>query len=119
MCVIDVEYPARFSPSLGELLSLWRLPWYLVSGTWEVLKVAAADFLGIDKADSLFRVVEFEAGSKDGSRSVARRVLAVTYTTMTPESIVLGINTNTQQMLFHQLKRSSVSQMTQRLGAEP
>ena len=119
MCVIDVQYPARFAPSIAELLSLWRLPWYLLSGTWEVLKVAATDLTGAEKAESLFRVVHFDAGSKEGPRAVARRVLAVTYTTMAPNFIVLGINCNTDELLFHQIKRSSVPKMTQSLGARP
>ena len=119
MCVIDVQYPARFSPSMAELLSIWRLPWEVVSGTWTVLKLAAADLVGAEKAESLFLVVPFEAGAKEGPRSVARRVLAVTYTTMTPETIVLGININSKQMLYHAIKRGPLPEMTPSLGARP
>lgn len=118
-CVVDVQYPARFSPSVAELLSIWRLPWYLVSGTWRVLTIALNDFLGIRKAQSLFLLVPFRAGDKTNPRAVARRVLAVTYTTMSPESIVLGVNTNTKQMLYHELERSPVPKMTQGMGAQP
>jgi len=117
--IIDVQYPSRFVPSLGELLSFWRLPWYLLSGTWEIMKVAVTDLLGTDPAESLFRVSPFAAGKKDDERAVARRVLAVTYTTVAPNFIVLGINSSDQKLLFHQIKRSSVPKMTQRLGAKP
>ncbi len=119
MCVIDVQYPARFSPKLAELLSLWRLPWYLVSGTFSVLKIAMTDLVRTDKAESLFLIVPFNAGAKEGARAVARRVLAVVYSTMTPETIVLGININTKQMLYHELKRSPLPEMTRDLGARP
>lgn len=119
MCVIDVQYPARFSPKLAELLSIWRLPWYLISGTWEVLKVAVTDLIGIRRAESLFLVVPFNAGAKDGPRAVARRALAVAYSTMTPETIVLGINTDCKQMLLHEIKRSPLPKMTRSLGARP
>ncbi|HZP22985.1 MAG TPA: hypothetical protein VFB04_06035 [Terriglobales bacterium] len=117
--IIDVQYPSRFVPSLGELLSFWRLPWYLLSGTWEIMKVAVTDLLGTDPAESLFRVSLFAAEKKDDERAVARRVLAVTYTTVAPNFIVLGINSSDQKLLFHQIKRSSVPKMTQRLGAKP
>jgi hypothetical protein len=119
ICVIDVQYPARFSPKIAELMSIWRLPWYLASGTWAVLKLATTDLLRTETAESLFLIVPFNAGAKEGPRAVARRVLAVTYSTMTPETIVLGINTNTRQMLLHANKRGPIPKMTQSLGARP
>jgi hypothetical protein len=117
--VIDVQYPSRFVPSVGELLSWWRLGWYLLSGTWEIMKVAVTDLLGTDPAESLLRISPFAAGDPDDERAVARRVLAITYTTVAPNFIILGINSSDQKMLFHQIKRSSVPKMTQRLGAQP
>jgi multisubunit Na+/H+ antiporter MnhE subunit len=113
--VIDVQYPSRFVPSVGELLSVWRLPWYLLSGTVQILMVALRDLFGTP-APSLFRVVRFHAGARD-ERAVARRVLAVGYTTMTPTSIVLGINSNDQKLLVHELQRNPVSKMAKQLGA--
>lgn len=118
LIVIDVCYPARFSPALGELLALWRLPWYLLSGTWEIVLVAAKDLLGIDKAKSLFRVARFDAGEECDPSDVARRVLAAGYTTVAPNFIVLGVNSSDQKLLFHQIERSSVPKMTQTLGAQ-
>ncbi len=117
--VIDVQYPSRFEPSIRELLACWRLPWYLISGTWEIMKVAVTDLLGVSAAKSLFRVVPFDAGRKDDPRAVARRVLAATYTTIAPNFILLGINPSDQKLLFHQIERSSVPKMTQELGARP
>ena len=115
--VINLQYPARFSPSSFDLISIWRLPWYLLSGTWEIAIVAARDFLGIKRAKSLFRIASFDGGGKDDPRATARRVLAVAYTTVAPNFIVLGINTNDQTLLFHQIERSSVPKLTQQLGA--
>jgi hypothetical protein len=119
LCIIAIQYPARFAPSISELLSFWRLPWYLVSGTWEIMKVAGLDWAGIDRAKSLFRVASFDAGKKDDPRAVARRVLAVTYTTAAPNFIVLGINASNQELLFHQIERSAVPKMVIDLGARP
>ena len=117
--VINLQYPAKFSPSVSNLLAIWRLPWYVLSGTWEIAVVAAKDFIGIKPAKSLFRIARFDAGEKDDSRANARRVLAAGYTTVAPNFIVLGVNTSDQSLLFHQIQRSSVPKMTRELGALP
>jgi len=118
MVVVTAQYPARFSPGVADLLALWRLPWYIVQGTWEIMEVAGKDALGIKPAESLFRVDLFRTGTEKDVRASARRALAVLYTTVAPNFIVLGVNTNNRRMLFHQIERSSVPKMTQQLGAE-
>ncbi len=117
LSIINRSYPARFQPRLMELLSLWRLPGSLVSDTWKILALRAKDLRSIRTANSLFRVVPFRAGEKDDPRATARRVLAVIYTTITPNTVVLGVNTNDQKLLLHQLVRGPVSRMTEDLGA--
>lgn len=117
MVVINLQYRARFAPTASNLLAVWRLPWYLLSGTWEIAMVAVRDLIGIKPAKSLFRVASFDAGTKDDPRANARRVLAVGYTCAAPNFIVLGINASDQSLLFHQIERSSVPKMTQDLGA--
>lgn len=119
MVVVNLQYPARFSPHLSNLLAIWRLPWYMLSGTWEIAIVAAKDFVGVRPAKSLFRIVRFDAGKKDDPRANARRVLAAGYTTAAPNFIILGVNASDQTLLFHQIERSSVPKMTQQLGALP
>jgi multisubunit Na+/H+ antiporter MnhE subunit len=116
--IIDSCLPAKFSPTLPELLSLWRIPWYLISGTWEIVAAAGKDLLGVKRAKSVFQLVPFRAGKKDDGHDTARRVLAVVYSTITPTSIVLGINTGDRKLLLHQIERSSVSQMAKDLGAQ-
>jgi multisubunit Na+/H+ antiporter MnhE subunit len=118
LLVVNFHYPARFSPTTSELLSLWRICWYLLSGTGEIVMVAAKDLLGIKPAQSLFRVVTFDTGSKDDPRATARSALAVIYTTIAPNFIVLGVNANHRTLLFHQIERSSVPKMILRLGAQ-
>lgn len=118
MVVVKIFYQTPFSPDASDLLALWRLPWYLLSDTFVVLTVAAKDLLGTERADSLFRVVPFQAGRTKNPRMTARRALATLYSTVAPNSIVLGVNTKDQKLLFHQIKRSSVPKMTEQLGAE-
>ncbi|HEV2397578.1 MAG TPA: hypothetical protein VGS27_11595 [Candidatus Sulfotelmatobacter sp.] len=118
MVVVTIFYQTPFSPGASDLLALWRLPWYLLSDTWVVFTVAAKDLLGTEPADSLFRVVPFQAGRTKNPGMTARRALATLYSTVAPNSIVLGVNTQDQKLLFHQIKRTSVPKMTEQLGAE-
>ena len=117
--VVNLQYPARFAPTLKELLAAWRLSWYLISGTWEILVVAGRDLVGAKRARSLFRVARFAAGEEQDPHDTARRTLATLYTTVAPNFIVLGINASDKKLLFHQIERSSVPKMTQTLGAQP
>lgn len=116
LAIIDFYYPVRFSPSLRELLSLWRIPGSLVAGTWKVTAIAANDVLGIRRANSLFSVVRFDAGEKTDPHATARRVLAVVSMTVTPPTIVLGVNTSDQKLLFHELRRSPLPETLKALG---
>ncbi len=118
MGVVTLYYQNPFSPAASDLFAAWRLPWYVLSDTWVVLTVAAKDLIGTHRAESLFLVVPFEAGSTRDARMTARRVLATVYSTIAPNSIVLGINASDRKLLFHQIKRSSVPKMTEQLGAE-
>ena len=117
LVVVRVQYPPRFAPSISDLVAIWRIPWYLLSGTWEIALVAAQDALEVEAADSLLRIASFRAGKKDDPHDTARRVLAVGYTTIAPNFIVLGVNASDQKLLFHQIRRSAVPKMTQSLGA--
>jgi len=105
LMIVNIQYPACFSPTMRQLLLIWRIPGYLFVDTWGIVAVAAKDLLGIDPAKSLFRVVPFATGAKDDACDVARRVLAVVYTTIRPGSIVLGVNVSSRQLLFHQIER--------------
>jgi multisubunit Na+/H+ antiporter MnhE subunit len=116
--LINRRYPAKFSSTLQDVLYLRYVPWYLVSDTWKIIAVAGKDLLGIKSAGSLFRTVQFDAGTEDDTSAAARRVLAVVYTTMTPGTVVLGINVSDQKMLLHELLRSPLPKMTRDLGAK-
>ena len=105
----------RFRPSLRDLAEIWRLPWSVVVDLALVLRVLALDLAG-SRAPSLFRAVRWRANSYD-PQDVARRALAVAYTTVSPNCVVVGIDRKRQRMLFHQLKRSPLSEMTRRFGA--
>lgn len=103
---------------LKDIAQGWRIPWYILSGVYEIVVVLFRDLSGLKRSDSLYRVCGFKTGKRD-PRLVARRVLATFYTTMAPNFIVIGIDFRQSRMLFHQLERSSVPEMTKQLGAQP
>ena len=100
-----------------DMVQCWRLPWYILSDAVEITWVLLKDLFHVSPAKSLYRVSGFESSSKDPV-GMARRVLAVAYTTVSPNSIVLGIDERSHRMLFHQIERSEVSKMTLNLGAK-
>ena len=100
-----------------DLVQLWRIPWYILSDGFQITVVAINDLLRIQPAESHYRVCGFDTSAHDPVRK-ARTVLAVAYSTASPNSIVLGIESSTSRMLFHQLKVSEVTEMTKALGAK-
>lgn len=99
-----------------DLATGWRIPWYIVSGVYEIIVVLAKDICRAQPAGSFYRFSGFTT-SKSDPRLIARRVLATAYTTTAPNFIIIGIDYRQSRMLFHQLERSSVPKMTRKLGA--
>ena len=100
---------------LRDLLQCVWIPWYLIVGLRTILLVLAKDMAHIEPAKSLFRTTAFDVSTDPAG--TGRRVLAVLYTTATPNCIVLSIDADRQQMLFHQLQQSAIPKMTLNLGA--
>lgn len=103
---------------LNDLIQCWRLPWYILNEGWVITRILVKDLAGIKRAGSFYRVCGFKT-SKSNPLLVARRVLTTMYTTMAPNSIIIGIDYEQSRMLFHQLERGSVPKMTEALGALP
>lgn len=110
--------PLKLDLRIKDLAQGWRIPWYIVSGVYEMIVILAKDLASLKRADSFYRVSNFRITRPD-SLFIARRVLATAYTTVGPSFIVIGIDPARGRMLFHQLKRSGIPKMTQALGAQP
>lgn len=117
VAVVEHADDAHFQPRPPDLLQAVYIPWLLIQGTYEILWVSIRDLLGGRKAVSASRIVRFEAGELCDVHDTGRRVLAVAYTTMAPNFIILGVNTNKKNLVFHQIERSGVPKMTKNLGA--
>jgi multisubunit Na+/H+ antiporter MnhE subunit len=108
----------HFQPTFGQILQAWRLPYYAVQGSWELFKALAKQLFTRQGADSLIQAVPFEVGDDDAD-SAGRRALAVLYTTLTPNFVVLGIAHKQGLLLYHQVLKGEVLQLTINLGAKP
>lgn len=117
ICIVARADNSRFRPRLIELLQIVSVPGPLLQDTFTILWVSFRDLMGGRKAASAFRVVRFEAGEPCDGHDTARRVLAVAFTTMTPNVIVLGFNLRQNQLLFHQIEKSAVPGTIKSLGA--
>ena len=100
-----------------DLIQLWHLPWYIAVDIYVVTVVAARDLLNLQPAQSLYRVCGFDTSAHDPVRK-ARSVMAIAYTTASPNTIVIGVDPTQSRMLFHQIKSSKVPDMTKALGAK-
>jgi len=101
-----------FSPTVRQVFCLWRIPWYVLHDSVEVSLILANDMLGFREAGSHFRAVTFPSDIE--KHDIARAVLATTGTTMTPSTIVLGVEDDL--LLLHQLERSPLPKMIADLG---
>lgn len=99
------------------LVQVARFPWYAVTGTGEILAVLARQLARRRPAASLLLSVPFEVG-RDPDDEV-RRALAVAFTSATPNFLVLGVDRARGRLVYHQVARSPVPRMTERLGARP
>lgn len=99
-----------------DLAQCWRIPWYILSGVFEITLVLLKDLLHIAPAGSFYRVCGFDTSTHDPLR-MSRTILAMGYTTASPNCIVLGVDPAQSRMLFYQIARSKVSKMTKALGA--
>jgi multisubunit Na+/H+ antiporter MnhE subunit len=105
----------RFCPSPRHVLQAWHMPGLALEGAQLLAKALFQQLLGIRKAGSFIRAVPFSAVGAD-CRSSARAALAELYTTMTPNSIVLGIAHKQRLLLMHQVVPGEVSPMMLNLG---
>jgi multisubunit Na+/H+ antiporter MnhE subunit len=108
--------PLQFRPTLKEIAQIWRVPAAIVIDVFRITQVLILDFAG-RRAPSLFRSAPW-GPVENTARDTAKRALAVSYTTLSPNCIVVGIDCRRRQILFHQLEKSPVSKMTRNLGAE-
>jgi hypothetical protein len=111
-----------FTPRWRDLLQFWRMPWYAASGTWEILHGLAQQLFRPGGAPSVTSAAPIAWDGED-SHAIARRALAITYTTLTPNFIVIDVVAPSDKqergtMLYHQILPGPIITMTHNLGVE-
>ncbi|HLH30954.1 MAG TPA: hypothetical protein VKY31_07100 [Terriglobia bacterium] len=106
---------AKFRPKPAWLLEAWRLPGDILRDTILVFKALLRQLILHKKPQNILRSIPFDSGGHS-ARSSARRALALFFTTISPNFIVIGIDNDKNSMLIHQVEPSEVSEVTKRLG---
>lgn len=112
--IVRAQPFADFRPRLVWLLQAWREPWYILEGCATIFWVFLKHF--IRPEPSVLREVVYDPGGSNPA-DAARRALALTYTTVPPNFVVLGIDFDKRVMLVHQVTETETPTMTRNLGA--
>ena len=114
--IVKARRLAKFRPRPGWLaLFLWE-PWYGLTGAAAVMRALARRLTG-KKSESQFRGVPFHAGGTD-SKSEARRAITITAVSVSPDTIVVGIDRERGFLLLHQIAPGGTPKIARRLGAK-
>ena len=115
--LVKSKHFAKFRPRLKWLwLFAWE-PWYVLTGSAAIFRALARRLAG-KKSEAQFRIVPFRAGGDD-RESAARRALAITTISISPETIVIGVDRERNFMLLHQIAPAATPEIARRLGAQP
>ncbi len=108
--------PAQVNLRPSDLAQIVHVPASIAQDALLVVRVLWQDLTGRRKAESVYAVYGFEASERDRLLR-GREVLAVTYMTASPNTIVLGVDQRERLLLLHQLKATSLPAMARDLGA--
>jgi len=106
---------APFRPRVKWIMEAWREPWYIIEGCSSIFWALLKHFFKPEP--SVLRELPFDPGGTDPA-SCARRALAVTYTTIPPNFVVLDIDERKKVMLVHQVSASGTPAVARNLGAK-
>lgn len=107
------EMKVPFVPSFQQLLTAWRLGWYVLTGTWEMVVILSRTLAGTKRPGSHFRAAKFPLAP--GAKGAAQKILATAYMTSAPNFIVIGADG--KWLLFHQIEPSGVPRLIKDLEA--
>jgi len=91
-----------FRPTRAMLIQAWRIPGDLLDGAWKVFGGMARFLAGRGWPQGALRTLQTDLGPEDDPKCNARRALVITYTTITPNTVVIGFVPEQDLMLLHQ-----------------
>jgi multisubunit Na+/H+ antiporter MnhE subunit len=101
--IVRARIPVGFRPRLRWFRHAVRLPWSIVKDTATVLAVLANHVTGRKRVRGQWRAVPFPHGSPQDHEAGARRALVTAGVTMTPNTVVVGVDADRDELLVHQL----------------
>jgi multisubunit Na+/H+ antiporter MnhE subunit len=110
------EHP-RFFPYFRWVLMFWRMPREILRDHWLLLRHLFRIFTERNAPAGAFQEFPFEARGND-PRSIARRTLAIVYSTLPPNTIVIGIDRKRNTLMQHQLEPCPLSEPVRALEAK-
>lgn len=113
--VVKAHNLIQFVPQLSWIALIFLEPWYAIEGTWEIFLALGKHLLG-RPSEAQFKAIRFDPGSDD-RESQARRALAISYFTIPPNFVVLGIDRDRSLILVHQVSPTGVPLIAKKLGA--
>ncbi len=105
--------PFYFRPRLRWCAQVWRLPKIILEDFAALFYTLGRHMLR-KPGLGLFQVTPFHT-SGDAARQAAQRCLATTFMSLSPNSVVVDIDTERELMMFHQVKRTAVPTMIREL----
>ena len=105
--------PFRFSPELRWCAQIWRLPGIVLEDFAALLQTLGRHAVGKPSL-ALFQLTPFQA-SGDPARRSAQQCLATMFMSLSPNSVVVDIDTEREVMMFHQVKQTPVPVMIRKL----
>ncbi len=116
LCYAWRARPVHLEFKAPDVIQGWRVPGDIVKDAGVVCRVLYRDLFRLRKVDSAYVVHHFEA-SETNRLKRAREVLAVTYMTASPNTIVLGVDQEAKLILLHQLEAEPLPEVARALGA--
>ncbi len=113
--LLKAEGYAKFRPKLKWLPLIFTEAWYTLDGTWAILLALMKHIAGRN-SEAQFKVIRMPAQGDD-PETWARRTLLITYMTISPNVIVVGIDAGKNEVLVHQISPAGVPWIARQLGA--
>jgi len=114
--VVTMQEPFHVRPRATWILMAAQLPALIVEGCAVLVKRFYQQLARKRPPKGVLLAVHFNAGG-DSERDVARRALSIFYTTMPPNFVIIDIDRKTNLMVFHQVEKGPVPEITKALGA--
>jgi multisubunit Na+/H+ antiporter MnhE subunit len=102
--IVRADRPFVFRPRLAWFRVAWRIPLQIASDTRTVFVVLFDHVTGRKRVRGTWQAVGFRHGRDADPEDAARRALATVGITMSPNSIVVGVDPDRDELLLHQLR---------------